>query len=279
MMNRKGWIRGIVVAGIVLAAGAGFGVALSWTGSAKAKGKALDKVIKVHKSTGPGDTILVRGGSFSMGDPYFADAVPVHIVYLDSYLIDKYEVTFTKYDAFCDATGRTKPSDSGWGRGDRPVINISWFDAKAYCEWAGKRLPTEAEWEMACRAGTNTMYYWGDNPGVAGNYIWYTGNSGGMTHPVGQKLPNSWGLYDMLGNVNEWVADWYDPFYYSISPANNPQGPSGPTAGNWRVLRSGSWDYILIGSDIGSAGRSSLDPPTTMNNTGCRCAKSLPKYP
>jgi formylglycine-generating enzyme required for sulfatase activity len=213
--------------------------------------------------------VLIPAGDFNMGSNTYGDEQPVHVVRLDAYYIDKYEVTFDQYDAFCDATGRVKPDDSGWSRGTRPVVNIDWNDAKAYCEWAGKRLPTEAEWERACRAGTDTAYSFGDDAGLVGSYAWYGSNSGSMTHPVGEKLPNAFGLYDMHGNVWEWCADWYGSGYYAVSPANNPQGPA---SGTYRVLRGGSWfDNGVLPR---SANRSDVlgVPGTRASNIGCRCA-------
>jgi len=214
---------------------------------------------------------LIPAGDFNMGSNTYSDEQPIHVVHLDAFYIDMYEVTFAQYDAFCDATGRSKPYDSGWGRGTRPVVNIDWNDSKAYCTWAGKRLPTEAEWERACRAGTDTVYGFGADAGLLGSYAWYSSNSGDMTHPVGEKLPNAFGLYDMHGNVWEWCADWYDTGYYAVSPPNNPQGPA---SGTYRVLRGGSWfDADLI---LRSANRSDvLGVPASYNiNIGCRCAET-----
>ena len=215
--------------------------------------------------------VLIPAGEFMMGsEKGIANEKPVHKAYLDAFYIDKYEVTFDRYDAFCDATGRTKPSDAGWGRGTRPVINVSWDDSKAYCAWAGKRLPTEAEWERACRAGTDTAYSFGDDAGLLGSYGWYLANSGNMTHPVGEKNPNAFGLYDMHGNVWEWVADWYDSGYYSVSPLSNP---SGPASGTYRVLRGGSWDSTY--DDYLRSGIRSHDVPAySYYSFGCRCART-----
>ena len=133
--------------------------------------------------------------------------------------------------------------------------NVSWIDAIAFCNklseqeglkpyyalgavvrsgGTGYRLPTEAEWEYACRAGSTTRYGFGDTPERLGEFAWYGGNSGGKTHRVGQKLPNDWGLYDMRGNVNEWCWDWFDEGYYGRSPAADPLGPS---LGALRVIR------------------------------------------
>ena len=200
----------------------------------------------------PAPMVSIPAGTFNMGTTAaWADSLPIHSVYLDAYYMDKYEVTFDQYDAFCDATGRFKPYDLGWGRGNHPAIYIDWNNSKAYCEWAGKRLPTEAEWEYACRAGTNTVYYFGDNSADGVSYAWWYNNSSNMTHPVGEKFSNAYGLYDMHGNVWEWCADWYDAGYYSVSPSNNPKGPD---SGICRVVRGGSWggDLMEVGRPSGS---------------------------
>jgi len=139
------------------------------------------------------------------------------------------------------------------GDANRPVEQVSWNDATNYCaqltareRLAGRlpagwayRLPTEAEWEYACRAGTTNRYYYGDDTGYTqlANYAWYNANSGGITHPVGGKLPNRWGLYDMAGNVWEWCSDWYDDAY----PGGSVTDPQGSVSGSHRVIRGGSW--------------------------------------
>ncbi len=120
-----------------------------------------------------------------------------------------------------------------------PVVHVTYEDALAYAQWAGKDLPTEAEWEYAARAGTTTAYSFGDDEDELGRYAWYGENFiFGGTHPVGQKEPNPWGLYDIHGNAWEWVQDWFDPNYYASSPAVDPQGPQ---RGTERVVRGGSW--------------------------------------
>lgn len=194
------------------------------------------------------DFIYIQGSTFQMGDTFNEGSNnerPVHTVQLSSYRLSKTEITFAQYDMFCDSTGRSKPSDNGWGRGTRPVINVSWNDALAFCTWAstqlGKtvRLPTEAEWEFAARGGGQNIRYSGTSETTQLiNYAWYSANSESKTNPVAKKLPNSLGLYDMSGNVWEWCSDWYSSTYYSTSPVNNPQGP---VSGTYRILRGGSW--------------------------------------
>jgi formylglycine-generating enzyme required for sulfatase activity len=147
-------------------------------------------------------------------------------------------VTVGAYKRFVGATGRQIPDPqllTGGRAGDvLPMVAVDWNDARDYCAWAGGRLPTEAEWEYAARAGTTEVLY-----GPADDIAWHRGNSLSRVHPVGEKLPNPFGLYDMLGNVLEWVNDWYDEDYYKRSPW---QDPSGPASGQTRVLRGASWD-------------------------------------
>jgi formylglycine-generating enzyme required for sulfatase activity len=135
------------------------------------------------------------------------------VTFAKPFAIGKYEVTFAEYDRFAEATGVNKPNDEGWGRGSRPVINVSWEDARKYASWlsgeTGKsyRLPTEAEWEYATRAGTETPWSFGDKASDLGKYAWYTDNSNRQTQPVGQKLSNPYGLHDLHGNASEWTGD------------------------------------------------------------------------
>ena len=147
--------------------------------------------------------------------------------------------------------------DEDWGRGIRPVINVSWEDAVAFCKWYSEKtgenvhLPTEGQWERACRAGSS-----GDRYGNIDAIAWYGGNSGGKTHPAGQKEANGYGLYDMLGNVWEWCSDWYVLEYYSNSPSRNPSGLS---SGSLRVARGACKNSDA--SDTRAALRS-LGPPS-----------------
>jgi formylglycine-generating enzyme required for sulfatase activity len=198
---------------------------------------------------------------------------PQRMVTLSAFKISKYEITFEQYDAFCDSTGRTKPNDAGWGRGNRPVINVSWHDAQAFAEWMGPgyRLPTEAEWEYACRGNTVSPFFTGycissSQANFDANFP-YSGcaieQALGQTTPVGTFPPNPFGIYDMHGNVWEWCSDWHGP--YTTSETTNPQGPS---TGSKKVVRGGSWQYGA--GYCRSASRSNALPEIRGNNIGFR---------
>jgi formylglycine-generating enzyme required for sulfatase activity len=204
-----------------------------------------------------------------------SDNETVHSVTLKPFVMDQYETTFAEYDAFCDATGRTKPSDEGWGRGNRPVMNVSWFDACDYANWRSKqsgktpcytisgetvtcnwsangfRLPTEAEWEYAAswNPNTNTKTRFGNGKEIADpaeinfdgskSYVKPFSKEGpyrGKTVSVGSFAPNGHGLYDMAGNVWEWCWDRYSSTY-----SNSTDNPTGAVEGSYRVNRGGSW--------------------------------------
>ena len=190
----------------------------------------------------------IPGGSFMMGSP---PSEPQREIYEPQYFIavspfkmSKYEITFDQYDAYCEATGKIKPEDEGWGRGNRPVINVTWHEVNDFAAWAGCRLPTEAEWEYACRAGTATPFYLGNN--ISTNQVNYNGDRPYYTYPkgenrqrtlpVGSFQPNSWGLYDMHGNVAEWCSDWFSKEY--VPPTKDPEGSQ---TGTSKIIRGGSW--------------------------------------
>ena len=203
---------------------------------------------------------------------------PVHTVYLDGYYISKYEITNAQYKKFCDETGRGYPKDPGYSGMSNyftnypnyPVVNVNWNDAKAYCDWAGLKLPTEAQWEKGARGTDARKYPWGnDEPGT--DRANYSGRSDGYkyTSPIGYypKGQSPYGLMDMAGNVWEWCNDWYDANYYSGSPSSNPRGPS---SGTNKVLRGGSWNNI--GNYIRCADRSGINPSSIYNDGGFRPA-------
>ncbi len=205
---------------------------------------ALTTTIINHKTKRAG-MVHIPAGEFKMGSSHYPDEKPPHKVYLSAYYIDKYEVSFAQYDKYCEAKGKSKPLDNGWGRKKKPVININWNEAKAYCEYYEKRLPSEAEWEKAAREGIRGKWCFGNEATKLRKYAWYTNNSNSQTHNVGTKKPNKWGIYDMHGNVWEWCADWYDNEYYTVATKLAlPKNPKGPNNGSHRVLRGGSWNSL-----------------------------------
>lgn len=236
----------------------------------------------------PAPMVLVPAGEFIMGsNEGNADEKPAHQVYLDAYYIDKHEVTIGQYGEFLDVnsfdppplwTTMAQPSYE-----NRPVVNVDWKDASNYCKWAGKRLPTEAEWEKAARGTDGRIYPWGNDPPSPTRANFGKERDKWNNHealvPVGQMKEGKspYGVYDLAGNVWEWVNDWYDPDYYAASPSRNPQGP---ISGKFKVIRGGSWD--LAPERLRSAQRD-LNVPTTTDydspayrnfNSGFRCAKN-----
>ncbi len=192
--------------------------------------------------------VTIPAGEFTRGDLFnegMAHELPAGRVYLSEFLISRYETKFSWYDAFCLETGRTPPSDQGWGRGDRPVIGVSWNDARDFCTWLSDktgrvfRLPTEAEWEKAARGTDQRRYPWGNEP-ASSSLANFADTNLGRTAEVGSfSLGRSpYGLFDMAGNVWEWVQDWYSESYYSVSPGRDPQGPD---SGSRKVFRGGAW--------------------------------------
>jgi eukaryotic-like serine/threonine-protein kinase len=206
------------------------------------------------------EMVLLPAGEFSMGSAQGnPDEAPAHMVKLTAFAMDKYEVTQ-------ELMAKVQlPNPSHWhDNPKKPVERARWIDAKQYCnersiaeglkpcynektpEWDcdfaanGYRLPTEAEWEYACKAGANAAYDFGQADKLR-QFSWFAENGDQKTHPVGQKKPNRWGLHDMYGNVSEWCEDVYDPAYYKSSPAVDPTGPKTPAKDTERVMRGGSW--------------------------------------
>jgi sulfatase modifying factor 1 len=251
----------------------------------------------------PPNMVEIKAGEFWMGriqmfrpdeQGYFLrpriDDLPAHLTHIDRFFIDKTEVTQEDYATFVQATKRRMPFH--WkdgripdGQSQFPVYNVSWDDADAYCKWAGKRLPTEAEWEKAARGGLEKKRYpWGDQLRPAAEdqktpgpkLAHYAVPNGPVK--VGSYPPNAFGLSDMIGNVAEWVNDWYDRTYYAVSPEANPKGPD---SGMYRVLRGSSWADLIEAADeveprvYGVYFRNFLTPSHRTSVVGFRCAKTL----
>lgn len=261
----------------------------------------------------PRDMVLIPGGTFRMGtDDGFEYEKPVHEVTVASFWMDRREVTVAQFEKFVDATRYVTESEKfGWSgvfdakrgewtrsdgatwrhpdgpssnaRADEPVVQVTWNDAVAYCNWAGARLPTEAEFEFAARGGlAHAKYPWGDELRPQGKSVanFWQGefpkenrNEDGFPAraPVGRFPPNGYGLYDIAGNVWELCADWFDASYYSRSPRENPRGPS---TGEERVLRGGSWmcsESYCRGYRCAARGHTSQD--SALNNHGFRCVR------
>ena len=207
------------------------------------------------------EMVLIPSGTFMMGADLESDQSPVHKVFLDSFYIDAYEV---KQEDF-ETTMKYNPSKH---KGPSlPVEFVDWYEANEYCQKINKRLPSEAEWEKSARGKNDSKFYWGNT--MNERFSWFKGNSQGKTHQVGTKIPNSYGVYDMSGNVWEWVSDWYDKNYYKKSPYSNPQGP---VSGRFKVQRGGSWSNI---ADYHSSSYRMVYGPAGKDEfNGFRCAKS-----
>jgi formylglycine-generating enzyme required for sulfatase activity len=223
------------------------------------------------------EMIAIKGGVFMMGDQSAKgdkDERPVHSVKLRNFKLAKTETTVAQWRLFCLAVSKQMPDEPSFGwQEDHPIVNVSWDDAIAYCYWlrekTGKhyRLPTEAEWEFAARGGINSHGYLYSGSNNPDSVAWFGGKGGYITKAVAQKAPNELGLYDMSGNVFEWVADGYDSSYYSGSPAENPQGPLHPT---FYVLRGGGFDTEAYKSRV--TYRNIILPTRSNFNKGFRVA-------
>jgi formylglycine-generating enzyme required for sulfatase activity/tRNA A-37 threonylcarbamoyl transferase component Bud32 len=224
---------------------------------------------------------VVPAGEFSMGSDY---EEPLHTVYLDAFYMDKYEVTNAMYAACVAAGACTPPHETSsyshasyYGNAEfdnYPVVNVDWYQAQAYCEWRGARLPTEAEWEKAARGADGRTYPWGNNAPTCELTNFLSNISGacvGDTQAVGSYPAGTspYGIYDLAGNVWEWVADWYDANYYASSSSRNPAGPA---SGEYHTLRGGSWnlnEYLVRASNRGGYGPENWD-----DDVGFRCSRS-----
>ncbi len=257
------------------------------------------------------EMVLIPSGPFWMGRTHMflfdelswtararLDDQPAHRISIDAFYIDKYEVTNADYALFVQATGRRTPWH--WAKGQItpgqerwPAYNVDWNDAASFCAWAGKRLPTEAEWEKAARGGLDrNLYSWGNEIGETNGSAGEEGGGARQTKlarygfpngpaPVGSYKPNGYGLYDVTGNVWEWVSDWYTRDYYVISPLNNPGGPED---GTYKVIRGGGWsneDDQRTGqrSLLGVHYRNYAPPSQTSDAFGFRCARSVERSP
>ena len=219
------------------------------------------------------DMVLIPEGEFKMGGDFELDEPserPAHTVFLDAFYIDRFEVTQRQFRTIMGN------NPSYWIGSDMPVVNVSWFDAKEYCEKVGKRPPTEAEWEKAAKGKEGDRWPGTNKKENLADYAWLDdlnigpGRSGSRIHPVGQKKPNGYGIFDMSGNAFEWVADWYSWVYYKTSPRENPKGPD---KGQVKVLKGGSWDSHWFESRVSY--RYNSPPDVRYVNNGFRCVKSV----
>jgi len=249
--------------------------------------------------------VFVKGGCYEMGDAFGdgeGEEKPVHNVCVNDFHLGKYEVTVGQFRTFVQDTNYRTEAEKGdgcyvwngskWEKDgskswrspgfsqddNQPAVCVSWNDTQTFNDWISRkggksyRLPTEAEWEYAARSGGKKEKYAGtSNDNGLGDYAWYHANSGSKTHPGGQKRPNGLGLYDMTGNVWEWCQDWYGEKYYGESPRDNPHGPS---SGQYRVVRGGSWGSGP--QDVRAAFRSRPDPAYRLSISGFRLSLSAP---
>ena len=286
-------------------------------------GIAYSNEVQVETDTSTGgdgaEMVYIPGGEFEMGDNSGLgtnDEAPLHIVHLDPYYIDKYEVTNALFEQFINDGGYTTReywSDDGWewkqdeevsfpeywesgeynsgpSYTDYPVVGVSWYEAEAYCVWAGKRLPTEAEWELAAKGTEGNIWPWGNEffQEIEGETVHcnFNGSDGGRSDPYERSSPvgsfptgdSPYGVSDMAGNVEEWCYDWYSNTYYQGSPMDNPQGPVGNPTTDSKVERGGSWIKYsypdLSGFYFRTSKRYYKDPDRRKHYIGFRCVRS-----
>lgn len=280
LMGTSGWVSALDVADVTR----------EWTADGKkiaaerAKLPAHDEMVKI-----PAGTFLM-GSDKKVDRNAYQPEFPQRRVYLDAYEIAKYEVTTVQFLKFVLATDRKPLIDWQYEGGNfqetmanHPVMHVSWFDADAYCRWAGKRLPTSAEWEKAARGEDGRIYPWGNEPaGLSRANFGRTGLSGPVRDRPERLLlyppiisvdkydngVSPYGVFQLAGNVAEWTADWYDPHYYKMAPDRNPKGPE---KGTQRAFRGGGW--IDSTPSVRPAQRNGTDPNTKMNWLGFRCAR------
>ncbi len=240
--------------------------------------------------TDEGEMILVKGGEFRMGSMAFPDEQPIREVRLDDFYIGKCEVTVKEYRQYCKATGTDMPPEPSWGWKDNlPIVNVTYADANNYAAWAGKRLPTEAEWEFAARGGNQSRDYRFSGGNLAGLVGWYFQNALNRVQPVGLRQANEIGIHDMSGNVWEWCADYYGRYKIEqkgdvqeestgrrkLRPNDTIPNPKGPETGINRVLRGGSW--FDQAENLRSANRHYASESHKDLLTGFRVAMDAPK--
>lgn len=240
------------------------------------------------------DEIVAKYRGVEGGEEHeYDDESPLHSVTLSKgFWMSKYEITNAQYRRFKPQHSSKDYEGHSLDGDKQPVVHVHWTEAEAYCAWLSEhaesvfRLPTEAEWEYACRAGTETVRYWGDDNASMGQYENVRDRTGDaafafeyghaaettdgykVTAPVGSFKPNAWGLHDMIGNAVEWCSDWYDESYYENSPTVDPTGPS---SGQYRVLRGGSWNDVP--ADCRSAERTWIGPNVAYGGRGFRICK------
>jgi len=234
---------------------------------------------------GAEDMVLIPGGAFIMGSIENEPEGPIHSVTLEPFLLDETPVTNGNYASFVEATGyesagrgangETWKTFATMGREHHPAILVNWYDAMEYAGWAGKRLPTEAEWEMAARGRLSGMRFpWGNERATDADANWNHTFSDGEAPPtsaVGCFPSNEFGLYDMVGNVWEWCSDWYQEDYYRSSPAFDPKGP---TDGTTKVRRGASWN-VRRDFRLRCSTRGAMFPREAHVNIGFRCARNV----
>jgi formylglycine-generating enzyme required for sulfatase activity len=221
--------------------------------------------------------VWIPPGTFMMGcspgdNECYDFEKPAHQVTITKgFWIGQTPVTVGAYKRFAGSPGRQMPGSGppwfnpGWTYENLPMGDVSWYDAQDYCKWIGGRLPTEAEWEYAARGGSTEARY-----GPLGEIAWFSENSDRQTHAVALKRPNGFGLYDMLGNVAQWVNDWEDWDYYQNSPSQDPPGPAGDT---YHVVRGGA--FYRAARHVRVSMRDGSVPTIWVSTTGFRCAAKV----